>query len=367
MQLEVGVPLYRVWREISLRNAAILAAAMFLICVAFWYYLKEDTLNNIIFSDLSSLFINVLAALCLLYAANISRNYDIRLYYGWLLLSISQFSFSFGDVFFAYYDLVLKQSTSPSPADAFYLLSYPLFLAGALSLPVADFKPSERIKLLLDTGIVLISSILIYWSLFIAPTIEQNLGTDSLTMFLAVAYPIGDLILLFALIEMLFRRRKNLGVDPFFFLALFCVGNIFADAVYMGESMAGTYVSGGPLDLIWIFSYLMIGLAGISHVNNLRLGRYKGELEPKHHYGEIMWPLYLPYLCAGFAFIMLVYSHNNPLAVPFSILAVSVGVIISLVIARQVLVLRENATLYKEAQVEIAERKEVQTQVSKAQ
>jgi hypothetical protein len=87
-------------REISLRNAAILAAAVFLVCVAFWYYLKEDTLNNIIFSDLSSLFINVLAALCLLYAANISRNYDKRLYYGWLLLSISQFSFSFGDFFF---------------------------------------------------------------------------------------------------------------------------------------------------------------------------------------------------------------------------------------------------------------------------
>jgi PAS domain S-box-containing protein len=350
-------------REISLRNAAIIATAMLLICVAFWFYLKDDPLGNILFSDLSSLFINALAALCLLYAAKISRSYNKRFYHGWLLLSVSQFSFCLGDVFFAYYDLVLEQSTSPTFADVFYLIAYPLFLAGVLLLPSADFKPSERIKLLLDTGIVLISSVLIYWSLFIAPIIEQNLGADSMTMFLAVAYPIGDLVQLFALVELLFRRRKNLGVDPFLFLAFFCVGNIFADAVYMGESMAETYVSGGPLDLIWIFSYLMIGLAGISHVNNLRLGRYKGELEPKRHYGEIMWPLYLPYLCAGFAFIMLVYSHSNPLAVPFSILAVSVGVIISLVIARQVLVLRENATLYREAQVEIAERREVQTQV----
>jgi len=73
-------------REISLRNAAILAAAMLLIYVAFWYYLKDDPSDSSIFSDLSSLFINALAALYLFYAAIISRNYDKRFYYGWLLL-----------------------------------------------------------------------------------------------------------------------------------------------------------------------------------------------------------------------------------------------------------------------------------------
>jgi hypothetical protein len=184
------------FREITLRNAAIIAAALLLIYIAFTYYLKDDASGSMIFSDLSSVFINALAAICLLFAAIISRNYDRRLYYGWLLLFVSEFSFFLGDVFFAYYDILLEQSTSPSLADIFYLLSYPLFLSGALLLPSEDFRPSERIKLLLDTGIVLISSILIYWSLFIAPTIEQNLGADAVTVFLAVAYPIGDLILL---------------------------------------------------------------------------------------------------------------------------------------------------------------------------
>jgi PAS domain S-box-containing protein len=303
-----------------------------------------------IFSDLITILINGLAVLCLLYAATMSRHYDRRHYYGWLLLFVSQSSFLVGDIFFAYYDLVLKQSTSPSLADIFYLLAYPLFLSGALLLPSANFKPSERIKLILDTGIVLISSILIYWSLLIAPTIEQNLGADTLIMFLAVAYPIGDLLLLFALVELLFRSRRNLGADPLIFLGLFCFSNIFADAIYMGESMAGTYVSGGPLDIIWIISYLMLGLAGISHANNLRFGRYKAELKSNLHYGEKMWPLYLPYFCAGIAFIMLVYSHEHPLAIPFSLLSISVGLIICLVIARQVLVLNENVVLYNFSQ-----------------
>ncbi len=336
-------------REITLRNAAILAAVMLLIYISFWYYLKGDPSGSMIFSDLITLPINALAVLCLLYAARMSRNYDRRHYYGWLLLFVSQFSFFLGDVFFSYYDLLLKQSTSPSLADIFYLLAYPLFLSGALLLPSANFNLSERIKLLLDTGIVMISSVLIYWSLFIAPAIEQNLGADTLTMLLAVAYPIGDLLLLFALVELFFRSRRNPGADPLLFLGLFCFANIFADAIYMGESMAGTFVSGGPLDVIWIFSYLMLGLAGISHANNLRLGHYGVELEFNHHYGERMWPLYLPYFFAGIAFIMLVYSHENPFAIPFSILSVSVGFIICLVIARQVLVLNENSVLYKNA------------------
>lgn len=350
-------------REISLRNAAIIAAAMLFFYVAFWYFLKDDAAGSMAFSDLSSIVINALSAVCLLYAATISRNYDKRLYYGWLLLFVAELSFILGDVFFAYYDLILKQSPSSSLADIFYLLFYPLFLSGALLLPSTDFKPSERIKLLLDTGIVLISSIIIYWSLFIAPTIEQNIGADPLTMFLAVAYPIGDLILLFALVELLFRRHKNPGADPMLFLGLFCAVNIFADAIYMSESLAGTYVSGGLLDTLWIIAYLMIGLAGISQANNLQLAGYKEEPEPPHHYGEIMWPLYLPYLCAGLAFIMLIYSYHNPLGIPFSVISVSVGLVICLVIARQVLVLKENAALYKEAQEEIAVRREAQTQV----
>jgi len=90
-------------KEISLRNAAIIATAMFLISGSSWYFLEEDPVSNAIFSDISSSFINGLGALCLLYAARISRNYDKKLYYGWLFIFISLFSFFLGVVIFSYY------------------------------------------------------------------------------------------------------------------------------------------------------------------------------------------------------------------------------------------------------------------------
>ena len=362
--MQFGLPaLWKIFRKATLGNATIVAAALLLIYLAFWGYLKDDPNGSMIFSDLSSIAINALASICLLFAAITSRDFDRRLYYGWMILCISQVSFVLGDVLFAYYDIALQESTYSSLADIFYLLFYPLFLSGILLLPSANFKGIERIKLMLDTGIVLISSLLIYWSFLIAPVIEENIDADPTVMFLAVAYPIGDLILLFALVELLFRKQRKSGIDPLLFLGAFCAANIFADAVYMSQSLEGTYLSGGFLDTLWIVAYLLIGLAGIAHANSLRSGQYIQETPARFHYGELMWPLYLPYLCAGCAFIMLVYSHDHPLSIPFSYLAVAVGVIIALVIVRQVLVLKENAYLYKEAQEEISERKEIQAQV----
>jgi signal transduction histidine kinase/CheY-like chemotaxis protein len=336
---------------------------MLLIFLAIWYSLKDNPFDNMVFTDLASIFINSLATLCLIYPTILSRKINRKLYYAWLFISASLFSYLLGDIFFAYYDLILEQSPSPSIADVFYLLSYPLFLIGAFYIPSIAFKSSERAKLLLDTGIVLISAILIYWSLFIAPIIELNKGTDLETMILAVAYPVGDLIQLFALIELLFSRNKKIGFDPLLFLGLFCAIGIIADAIYMTQSMSGSYVSGTLLDAVWIVSSLMICLAGISQAIILRSGKYVEESKKDRHYGEIMLPLYLPYVCAIIAFIMLIISYSHPMAVPFSVLSISVGAIIGLVLARQVLVLRENTILYKDAQDEIAERKHMQNQV----
>ena len=151
-------------RKITLRNAAILAAAMLLIYIAFWYYLKDDPYGSMVFSDLITILINALATLCLLYAATISGiMIKGSIMAGYCCLH-SEFSFFLGDVFFAYYDLLLEQSTSPSLADLFYLLSYPLFLllVHYYCLPPISSQ-IERIKMMLDTGIVMISAILIFW------------------------------------------------------------------------------------------------------------------------------------------------------------------------------------------------------------
>ncbi|VVB71669.1 Methyl sulfide methyltransferase-associated sensor [uncultured archaeon] len=346
-------------------KARIVAVAILVLYLSIWYLLKDDPWNNLVFSDLASFAVDCLAAICLFFAAYVSKRLDRKFYLGWILLFFSQLSYSVGDGIWTYLEVVLHQSPSPSIGDVFFLMAYPFFLAGAMALPSAHFSPRERIKLLLDTSIVLIASIIIYWSLIIGPTIEENSGADVFTMFLAVAYPVMDLVLLFALIELVFRRQGISGFKPFFFLGGFCAASIITDAIYMRGSLANTYVSGDLLDSGWIIASLMIGLAGVSHIDIITSGKYENYSEYEPRYGQLTWPLYLPYLSVGGAFALLVWSHNNPLPLSFYPLALAVASIICLVITRQILVMQENAILYKEAKDEISERKVAQNEISR--
>ncbi|MFZ1316747.1 response regulator, partial [Methanothrix sp.] len=80
-------------------------------------------------------------------------------------------------------------------------------------------------------------------------------------------------------------------------------------------------------------------------------------------YDRTGWPLYLPYLSAAGAFLMLVWSRNHDFGISFQNIAISVGIIIGLVFLRQLLVLNENTLLYKAAEKEIAERKKAEEEV----
>ena len=155
------------------------------------------------------------------------------------MIGIAQFSFTLGDILWAYYDISLQEASFSFLTDIPYLLYYPLFLIGILLLPSMSLNPSERIKMLLDSGIVLIAAVIGFWSLIIAPTIEENAGADAMTLFLAVAYPVMDLVLFFALIEFLFRRLNSQERAPLLLLGAYVLIQIAADSIYMREVVGG--------------------------------------------------------------------------------------------------------------------------------
>lgn len=351
--------------NISFSSAIIIAAAIFLLYMGIWFVLRTDEWQNMLFSDVFTVILNSLASLCLFYAAYASYKIEKEFYPGWMMLFLFQLFFTIGDAFWAYYEIILEQSPSPSPADVFYILSYPLFLAGVIVLPSFRFNASDRIKLLLDTFIVLISSIIVYWSAIISPTLSANSDADPIIAVLSVAYPIMDLVLFFALVDLLLRRQSISGSKPILLLMAFCAINIVTDAYYMRQSLEGTYLSGGLLDAGWILGYLIIGLAGLAHVDALKSGKYKVNSQIEPHYGELTWPLYLPYVCVGGVFFLLVWSHNHPMPISFYNLSIAIAAIICIVIARQILVLHENSRLFQEAKAEISERKRTQQEISR--
>ena len=351
--------------HLSFRNSLIGAAAIMIIYLAIWLHLQNDPSGRIIFGDTGAIIIDCITTLCLYYAARLSRKINRRYYMSWLILAIAQFSYAIGDFLWAYYEIVLNKSPFPSVADVPYILRYLLFLVAIYILPAAPISSKERVKLMLDTGSVMIASIILFWTLIIAPTIVQSAGTDELTIVLSVAYPVLDLMLLFSLIDLLLRRLGFPGQRSIVLLAAGTALLIVTDSIFNRLSLDGSYVSGGILDNGWIASYLIISLAGLSQAEFLRSCKYLPDIRYIGRYGQISWPLYLPYLAAGAAFLLLVWSHDHPLSVSFSTLALAVGAIIGLVIVRQIIVLNENVQLYSEAQNEIDERINAEKEVNK--
>jgi len=99
-------------------------------------------------------------------------------------------------------------------------------------MPSMKFSTQERLKVILDTGIILISSVLLFWVLIIFPTIEQSAGIDALSQGLSVAYPVMDLIMLFLIIELIFKRIYSNRRSSLMLLAAGIAVLILADTLF---------------------------------------------------------------------------------------------------------------------------------------
>ncbi len=352
-------------RVFPLRYALIIGALIFIFYLAVTIAIRDNLDARTFFSDIAFLIIDGLVVIALFYGAFKSRCVGNRVFYAWMMLASFQLSWTAGETIYVYNELVLHEVPWPSLSDIFFLIAYPLFLLGILLLPSIKFTSTERLKMTLDTAIMLIASTLIFWSFIIAPTIEQNAGTDMLTLVLSTAYPVMDLVLLFALTELLLSRIHMPGLNPLLFLAGGVIGLIIADTLFFRQTVEGTYLAGGIVDACYPPSYILIGLAGIAQANAVARGSFRTIQEAKPRYGQLTWPLYLPYLCATGAFALLVWSKDHLIGLSFSSLSWAVAGIIGMVIARQVLALNENASLYHKAQQEIIERRQAEQEIKR--
>ena len=342
--------------SINLTVAIIASISIYVLYLLISFLLRDNTESLIDFTDWYSVGVNSLASIFMLYASQVSRKVDRRLSLAWLLIAFGQVCFVLGDTVWAYLESIQGIDPFPSLADLFNLLTYPLFVSGIFLLPSPSISWRERITMALDTSIVIITSLLVFWSLIIEPTINLSITEDPLTMALSIGYPVLDLILLFFVVELLFRKTDLPGRNALLLLILGAGSWIVTDAIFMYQSLQETYAAGGIVDSGWIAGYLLMGLAGLAQVNAVNGGEFSLISSLKSRRVRSIWPLYLPYVCAAGSFMMLVWSRDHEMALSFSTLSLAVGAIIGLVIIRQVLALNENVSLYGKAQQELSER-----------
>jgi diguanylate cyclase len=176
----------------------------------------------------------------------------------WMALAAGQVLYLAGDVTWVIYEEVLHIAPYPSVADAFYLARYALLIVGLMWLIRGRRRGRDRAALLdaaiISTGFAVLGGVFV-----IAPAAASG-GESLLSQVVAGAYPVGDLLLLAALVR-LFTSGAARSVS-FWSLAGGLAITMIVDIQYVLSVVSGVWFPDW-INTGWLVGYLLIGFSAL--------------------------------------------------------------------------------------------------------
>ncbi|MFI8228875.1 aminotransferase class I/II-fold pyridoxal phosphate-dependent enzyme [Streptomyces sp. NPDC085900] len=247
----------------------------------------------------------------------------------WWLLAAGLLTFIAGDTYYNVVEEYFHASNPfPSPADACYLATYPLFAAGLSGL-VRYRWAGRDLPSLLDALIFTAGLALPVWLYLVQPlTVVDGLTWQQRAI--SIAYPLGDVLVLALLARLL--TPSPVG-GPNRSVQLLVVGTVTLlgfDIVYGILQLNGVWQAGTALDAGWIVFYTAWGQAAL-HPAMVELTaaapRHRSLLAPRHR-------LVMLALATLIAPGILLYEGLTRSAEDAAVIAAFSGVLFVLVILR---------------------------------
>jgi diguanylate cyclase (GGDEF)-like protein len=250
----------------------------------------------------------------------------------WRLLALASVCYLAGDVAQTVYELS-GALPFPSVADVFYLLFYPLMLWGLLRFPSGRREVGERVRLGLDLAVVAIGGAAVVMYVVLGPTLRQG-GPDALTTGVAIAYPVGDMVLLVGLGSVLLRRTAVSSARALQFLGGGLVFFVAADLVYGYINLHSTYQGGDPVDSLWMIAIAVFAVAGAAQSTPRSRTEVVAEVQTHH----ASWA---PYIAVAVGFGLLLLNERHRRLLPDASVVIAAVLLATLVSVRQFLAQRD--------------------------
>ncbi|MET9518176.1 aminotransferase class I/II-fold pyridoxal phosphate-dependent enzyme [Streptomyces sp. NPDC002994] len=187
----------------------------------------------------------------------------------WWVLAAALLAFAAGDTYYNVMEEYFQASNPfPSPADACYLATYPLFAIGLLGL-VRYRWVGRDLPSLLDALIFTAGLALPVWVFLVQP-LAQVEGLTWVQRAISIAYPLGDVLVLALLVRLLTPGSlsgRNRSVQLLVLGTLTLLG---FDIAYGILQLNGLWQTGTLLDTGWVVFYTAWGLAAL-HPSMLEL------------------------------------------------------------------------------------------------
>ncbi|HET6531510.1 MAG TPA: EAL domain-containing protein [Actinoplanes sp.] len=287
------------------------------------------------------------AVACLLRA----RTFRGRMRCGWALIGLGVLAWGLGQCAWVYLETYRGDEVPfPSHADIGYLGMVLLTPAGLLILPSAAQALANRARSVLDGLMVAASLVLIAWIIIVAPLIHAG-GDSALALYISLAYPLGDVVIVTIVVYMLALQRQH-GRN-FAHLALVGAGIVafaVSDIGYAYLNLIGAYASGSVTDIGWFAGFSLILLAARKP---LPAGQETGNEQGQSDRQPV--GVMLPYLAVLAAlFTSVVWFARTGQSNAF--VAYTRSALILLIVGRQLLTLLENRSLTRNLEARVADR-----------
>ena len=262
----------------------------------------------------------------------------------WLLVSAGLLAAVLGSLVSIAYTVVLGYVPSASWADACYLALYPLIAVGLLRFPKVVAARGEATGFALDALAVLFGSGMVIAYVFVIPALESS-HAGVLSQLVAAAYPLGDVLLIFALASVVVRRRSLPRDASVACLAGALVVQVAVDLLvsYGAQNSADNFSV--LTNCMSAVTWVLVAWAGYTRLRN------KSQDSPER---EIAVPNSFAYLVAyfaalaGFGVLLLgTLGAWSAIGTPLGVMISAAVLVTPLLLARQALALRESGTLHE--------------------
>lgn len=262
----------------------------------------------------------------------------------WALIFLAFMSSALAEGVWAWYEIVLNAEVPyPSVSDFFYLSFYPLIFAGLLMLENRESDRLSSATVLFDALLFTLGFGGLVWLLVVQPSLE---GVEVSLMALTLAYPVGDLLLVFALVALVMRMDMTGKKAVAAMLLMSFVSQVVADLGFTWFSLSTEYVTGSPVDPFWLLGYAAAGGAAFAQIKNAGVAR-SGAGEGGARVMRAV-RMVIPYLVVPMAILMIVIQAQRGEiwgeTGPSVAIVITLGLIV-LVLVRQFLTLAENTRL----------------------
>jgi diguanylate cyclase (GGDEF)-like protein/PAS domain S-box-containing protein len=321
--------------------AAALATALF----ALWSLLPASHgRTGVVVTDLATLGAAVTVAAVAAHASLSSGTRRRRVHL--LLLAAAGGAWAVGQTVSGVYEVLLgADAPFPSLADLGFLAFAPLAGIATLMLPEAPPDARGRLRIALDGFLIGGALLFLSWPTVLGPAYAAG-GETPLGAVVAVTYPFADVVLATIALSVVTRLPGRAKAQPVL-LAFGLAGFVVADSGFAAMTMGGTYRSGVLTDTGWVAGAFLMALSALVPP----APEERAQADPGR---SLSWLPYVPLAIAATVALWSGFARDG-LDSASTVIGASV---VSLVVARQVLGVSDNARLTRSLAVAMREAQE---------